>query len=59
MLALPLSAEDYLWSWELDSFLPPDEGFLRLYGSNGQLRLTQAEALAEKLRSLGFDPDQL
>ncbi|MDQ6659516.1 MAG: Uma2 family endonuclease [Chloroflexota bacterium] len=56
----------HLWSPHLDSFLVPDQHYLRLYDSNGQPRLTQAEtearrveALAEKLRSLGIDPDQI
>jgi hypothetical protein len=48
-----------LWSEQLASFLVPDEPLLRLTDRNRQLRLTQAEALAEKLRSLGIDPDQL
>ena len=33
-----------LWSTQLDSFLVPDGLFLRLYDSNYQRRLTQAEA---------------
>jgi Uma2 family endonuclease len=55
-----------LWSQYLESFLVPDGHFLRLYDNEGQRRLTQAEAaeiratmLAEKLRSLGIDPDQI
>ena len=55
-----------LWSVQLDSWLVPDREYLRLYDRQGHLRLTQAEAearraqtLAEKLRSLGIDPDQL
>jgi Uma2 family endonuclease len=47
-----------LWSEELDSFLVPDKQLLRLADRQRQWRLTQAEALAEKLRSLGVDPDQ-
>ncbi len=61
-----------LWSEELDSFLVPDEQLLRLTDRHRQLRLTEAEAeaaarqaaerraqaLAEKLRSLGVYPDQ-
>ena len=55
----------------MESFLVPDYADLRLYDRNGQLRLTRAEAevrraetrranaLAEKLRSLGIDPDQI
>ncbi|MBV9690161.1 MAG: Uma2 family endonuclease [Ktedonobacteraceae bacterium] len=66
MRALPLDPQGRLWSLHLESFLVPDKKYLRLYDSNGQLRLTQAEAekqradaLAEKLRSLGMDPDQI
>ena len=39
--------------------LVPDVDYLRRYDRNGQLRLTEAEALAEKLRSLGIDPKQI
>ncbi|MBV9709068.1 MAG: Uma2 family endonuclease [Chloroflexi bacterium] len=66
MCELPLDPQGRLWSLHLESFLVPDGTYLRLYDSTGQLRLTQAEtekqradALAEKLRSLGIDPDQL
>jgi Uma2 family endonuclease len=73
MAPLPLPPGGSLWSRELDSFLVPDQQVLRLYDSNHQLRLTEAEAeaaarraaerranaLAEKLRSLGIDPDQV
>jgi Uma2 family endonuclease len=73
MTALTLQPEGSLWSHELDSFLVPDEQLLRLYDRNSQLRLTgeeaeaaakraaerRANALAEKLRSLGVDPDQV
>jgi len=62
-----------LWSTELDSWLVPDGSYLRLYDREGQMRLTGEEAearradaeaqradiLAEKLRSLGVDPNQL
>ncbi len=69
-----------LWSPSLESRLVPDGATLRLYDRNGLMRLTRAEAeaqransaiqqaeaearraqaLAEKLRSLGIDPDQL
>ncbi|MGH2496306.1 MAG: Uma2 family endonuclease [Ktedonobacteraceae bacterium] len=47
-----------LWSSGLDSWLVPDGVTLRPYNRTGQMRLTRAEALAEKLRSLGIDPDQ-
>jgi Uma2 family endonuclease len=48
-----------LWSPSLESWLVPDGTMLRLFDRNGQMRLTRAEALAEKLRSLGVDPDQI
>jgi len=95
------SQDGRLWSPYLASWLVPDREYLRLYDSQGQRRLTRAEAetlradeekrrdeiearraeaeteraemeaqraetttksaraLAEKLRSLGIDPDQL
>jgi len=70
---MPVGPDGRLWSPHLDSFLIPDMDYLRLCGRNGQLRLTEAEAeaearraesmradaLAEKLRSLGIDPDQV
>jgi hypothetical protein len=66
MAPLTLRPDGSLWSRELDSFLVPDEQVLRLYDRNHQLRLTgeeaearRANALAEKLRSLGIDPDQV
>jgi Uma2 family endonuclease len=73
MIPLILPSDGSLWSHELDSFLVPDQHVLRLYDSNYQLRLTgeeaeaaarraaerRANALAEKLRSLGIDPDQV
>jgi Uma2 family endonuclease len=33
-----------VWSPELESWLAPDEAFLRLYDHNGQMRMTRAEA---------------
>ena len=55
-----------LWSQQFESFLVPDDMYLRLYDSNNQRRLTEAEALAQqnkaliqKLRSLGVNPDAL
>ena len=66
MRAMPVDASGRLWSPSLDSFLVPEREYLRLYDRNGQPRLTEAEALerraevlAEKLRSLGIDPDQV
>jgi Uma2 family endonuclease len=46
MLALRPNGDGSLWSRELDSFLLADGGMLRLYDSNLQLRLTEAEAQA-------------
>ena len=51
--------DGFLWSEELASYLVPDEQLLRLADLNRQLRLTEAEAQAEKLRSLGVDPGHL
>ena len=59
-------ADGSLWSPSLESWLMPDGVLLRLYDRAGQMRLTgmeaearRADALAEKLRSLGIDPDQI
>ena len=59
MQALPVDPQGRLWSSHLDSFLVPDGELLRLYDRHGHLRLTQTEVLAEKLRSLGIDPDHV
>jgi len=73
MKELPVDASGRLWGPALDSFLVPETEYLRLYDRHGLLRLTEAEAaaqraeaearraeaLAEKLRSLGIDPDQV
>jgi Uma2 family endonuclease len=108
MQEIPVRPDGSLWSQHLESFLVPDKQFLRLYDNTWHLRLTQAEAeaqraeeeaqarhaaemqaqmeaqarhtaemqaqmeaqarhtaekrveaLAEKLRSLGIDPDKL
>lgn len=62
-----------LWSASLEIWLVPDGTMLRLYDRNNQMRLTHAEfadqqaeaearrsqIYAEKLRTLGIDPDQL
>ena len=72
MHEMPLRADGSLWSPQLQSVLVPDGEYLRLYGHQGHLHLTQAEAetrraetearraqvLAEKLRSLGIDPNK-
>ena len=66
MRAMPVDVSGRLWSPSLDSLLVPEMEYLRFYERNGQPRLTEAEAearraeaLAEKLRSLGIDPDQV
>ena len=76
---LQTDSQGRLWSSHLNSFLVPDEYYLRLYDHYGQPRLTgmeaetaakkaamryaeieaqRAEALAQKLRELGIDPDR-
>jgi Uma2 family endonuclease len=64
--ALSLRPDGTLWSPHLGSFLVPDGAYLHLYDRSGRLLLTEAEAeaekartFAEKLRSLGVDPEQL
>lgn len=73
MLEMKPGANGALWSAQLESWLVPDRAFLRLYDKSGQVRLTgveaearranmemrRAQALAERLRALGVDPDQL
>ena len=59
MSEMPVDARGRLWSPALDSFLISEIEYLRLYDSNEQPRLTKEEALAERLRSLGIDPDQV
>ena len=73
MKEMSIGPSGSLWSPHLQSWLVPDVANLRLYDHAGQLRLTHAEAeaqraerearraqaLAEKLRSLGIDPDQI
>ena len=66
MHEIPLRPDGRLWSVQLESFLEPDGKYLRLYDQSRNMRLTKEEAearrvaaLAEKLRSLGIDPDQL
>ena len=72
MHEMHLRADGSLWSPHLQSVLVPDGEYLRIYDLQGQLRLTQAEdearraetearraqALAEKLHSLGIDPNK-
>jgi Uma2 family endonuclease len=73
MRKLPVDPGGRLWSFYLNSFLVPDGQYLRLYDRYGQMRVTKDEAetvraeaearksqaFAEKLRSLGIDPDQI
>lgn len=59
MVEMPANQDGWLWSEHLESWLVPDQSYLRLYDRQHQLRLTGEEALAEKLRSLGVDPDEL
>jgi Uma2 family endonuclease len=73
MKEMSIGPNGSLWSPSLESWLVPDGTMLRLYDRNGQMGLTygeaeaqqklaearRAEALAEKLRSLGIDPDQI
>ena len=58
MVEMAANAEGWLWSEQLESWLVPDQAYLRLYDRQYQLRLTREEALAEKLRSLGVNPDE-
>ena len=66
MQELPSGPDGRLWSFHLGSWLVPEGAYLRLYDNQGNLQLTgmeaeaeRAKALAEKLRSLGIDPDQI
>ncbi len=80
MVPLVADPQGRLWSEHLESWLVPNQASLQLYDRHYQLRLTQAEAeaqradaaaqkadaatrraqaLAEKLRSLGVNPDEL
>jgi hypothetical protein len=62
MLALLPNEDGSLWSRGLDSFLVPDGEEARARWAEAEARQAaerRAEALAEKLRSLGIDPDQL
>src|SRR5947209_385891 len=71
MRPMPLHSDGSLWSIHLESLLVPDGEYLSLHDQHGRRRLTKdkaetqraeaerqrAETLAEKLRSLGIDPD--
>src|SRR5205823_4693188 len=48
MYPLQTTSNEYLWSPHLESWLVPDNEYLRLYDRYGQLRLTQAEAEAQR-----------
>ncbi len=56
---IQLNERGWLWSEELDSWLVPDEEFLRLYDLAGRRRLTGEETAQAKLRELGIDPASL
>lgn len=45
---MAVGADGQLWSPHLESFLVPDDAYLRLYDHNWQLRLTRAEAEAQR-----------
>lgn len=73
MAEMTPNEDGWLWSEQLESWLVPDGPSLHLYDHEHQLRLTGEEAesqradeaveraqiLAEKLRSLGINPDDL
>jgi len=73
MVEIAATSTGWLWSEQLESWLVPDQAYLRLYDRHQQVRLTgeeaqtqraeaeaqRAEALAEKLRSLGINPDEI
>lgn len=59
MVEMTANQDGWLWSEHLESWLVPDQSYLRLYDRQHHLRLTGEEALAEKLRSLGVDPDEI
>ncbi|SRR6266571_5500283 len=66
MVQLAADAQGRLWSPHLESWLVSDGKALRLYDRNNQRRLTEAEVamrraetLAEKLRALGVNPDEI
>ena len=66
MVEIVANREGWLWSEQLESWLVPDGAYLRLYDRGHQMRLTgeeaqaqRAELLADKLRSLGINPDEL
>jgi Uma2 family endonuclease len=73
MRELSPDEQERLWSVQLDSWLVPDQMYLRLFDRYHHLRLTgeeaqaqarqveakRAQALEEKLRSLGVNPDEM
>ena len=48
MREMPLHPDGHLWSSYLESYLVPDGKYLRLYDTHWQLRLTRAEAEAQR-----------
>ena len=59
MVEMAADPQGRLWSSHLDSWLVPHGKYLRLYDRNNQQRLTETEALAEKLRALGVNPNEI
>ncbi len=53
------AANDRIWSEQLNSWLLPDEAYLRLYTPNGEQRLTEAQAKDALLRQMGIDTAKL
>lgn len=48
----------WLWSNELDSWLGPDDQFLRLYDAEGRRRLTEAEEMTHRAEQATIKADQ-
>jgi len=48
MIEMEANREGWLWSEQLESWLVPDEAYLRLYDRDHQLRLTGEEAQAQR-----------
>ena len=48
MVSIEANREGWLWSEQLESWLVPDEAYLRLYDREQQMRLTEAEAQAQR-----------
>ena len=48
MVEMMANSEGWLWSEQLESWLVPDEAYLRLYDREHQMRLTGEEAQAQR-----------